>query len=375
MTGAGMTDALLSVEGLTKHFPVRRSVGETARRAERLRVTALDDVSLDVARGETVAVVGESGSGKSTLAKCIVRLVEPDAGSIIFDGGHMEHADRRTLRRFQRRVQMVYQDPYSSLNPQMTIGAALGEPPRVHKLVKRRAEAALVRDLLIRVGLQAGDAKRRPRELSGGQRQRVAIARALSVSPDVLIADEAVSALDVSMQGQILNLLEDLQEELGLGMIFISHQLAVVAQLARRVSVMYLGRVVESGTVEQIFQASRHPYTQGLLRAHPSIEDKQVAISAAVAGEPPSPLSLPKGCRFRTRCPLAETICAEVEPLPVEVAPGHVSRCHVLAPSGGQGPSTELAPSRASQVHDPAAAGSDVTIKTEDDHGVSGSIV
>jgi oligopeptide transport system ATP-binding protein len=327
-----MSVSLLAADGLSKAFPVRRSFAGAVARQERLRVVALDDVSVDVAPGETVAVVGESGSGKSTLAKCIVRLIEPDSGTITFNGSKVQGAKREGLRRFRRAVQMVYQDPYSSLNPRMTIGAAISEPARVHGLVPQHRLDEHVRELLFRVGLQAGDAKRRPRELSGGQRQRVAIARALSLSPKVLIADEATSALDVSMQGQILNLFDDLQRDLGLGMILISHQLAVVARLAQRVFVMYLGRVVESGTVEQIFDDSHHPYTQGLLRAHPSIEISRRTLKLAVSGEPPSPLALPSGCRFRTRCPLAQPICSQVEPPPVEVRPGHVSRCHVLAP-------------------------------------------
>lgn len=332
-----MSEALLSVEGLTKRFPVRRSLAATVRRAPRAQVLALDEVSIDVRRGETVGVVGESGSGKSTLAKCIVRLVEPDGGTITFDGDRVEGGERAALRRFRRRVQMIYQDPYSSLNPRMTVGAAIGEPARVHRLVDRAGQDAYVRNLLARVGLQAGDAERRPRELSGGQRQRVAIARALAVAPEVLIADEAVSALDVSMQGQILSLFEELQSDLGLGMVLISHQLAVVARLARRVSVMYLGRIVESGSVEQVFRDSRHPYTQALLLAHPSIQINRQDFKIAVRGEPPSPLALPTGCRFRTRCPMAVAVCSEIEPPPVEVAAGHISRCHVLAPSAADG--------------------------------------
>jgi len=225
------------------------------------------------------------------------------------------------------------------LNPRLTVGRAVAEPARMHKLVDRAGERALVSGLLERCGLRPQDAARYPRQLSGGQRQRVAIARALSTSPEILIADEAVSALDVSVQAQILNLLAELQSDLGVGIIFITHQLAVISHLATDVVVLYLGRVMESGPVAAVLGASRHPYTRGLLQAQPALRGPRTKQRPALAGELPSALAIPSGCRFHTRCPLAEPICREVEPAPVQVSPGHVSCCHVLAPTDGHAPS------------------------------------
>jgi len=298
-------------------------------------------VSLSLAANETLGIVGESGSGKSTLAKAIVRLVEPDAGSIRFRGQEVLSADREQLRRIRRLVQLVYQDPYSSLNPRLTIGEAIMEPALVHKLVDKGGREQRLAELLDQVGLARKLAGRRPRALSGGQRQRVAIARALATQPEVLIADEVTSALDVSIQAQILNLLTEMQRELGLTMIFISHNLPLVGHVADDVAVMYLGRIVEYGPTAQVFSRPAHPYTAALLAAQPARERRE-RKKEAVKGEIPSALSIPTGCRFRTRCPLAQPICEAIDPPRVDVSASHGSWCHVMPvarpePASGDG--------------------------------------
>ncbi|MGA2529981.1 MAG: ABC transporter ATP-binding protein [Acidimicrobiales bacterium] len=329
---------LLVAENISKSFPVRRSLTQVLERAPRQRLTAVDDVSLKLYRGQVLGIVGESGSGKSTIAYCLVRLLQLDSGKVLIgpEDMHLVHGD--ALRELRRHIQLIFQDPYSSLNPRLTVGRAVGEPARVHNLVDRAGETDLVAQLLERCGLRPQDAARYPRQLSGGQRQRVAIARALSTNPEILIADEAVSALDVSVQAQILNLLAELQSDLGVGIIFITHQLAVISHLATDVVVLYLGRVMESGPVAAVLGESRHPYTRGLLQAQPALRGPRTKRRPALTGELPSALAVPSGCRFHTRCPLAEPICSEVDPAPVEVSPGHVSRCHVLAPGDGHVP-------------------------------------
>jgi oligopeptide/dipeptide ABC transporter ATP-binding protein len=327
-----MTDAppLLEAERLTLSFPARRELADIIGRRPRQRLVALDDVSIALGPNETLGVVGESGSGKSTLAKAIVRLFPPDSGSVRFRGQDLLRLKGEQLDDARRRVQLIYQDPYSSLNPRLAVGHAISEPARVHGFVDRAGAPALAAQIMEQVGLASGLAERRPRAFSGGQRQRIAIARALAARPDVLIADEAVSALDVSIQAQILNLFTELQDELGLAMIFISHQLSVVAHIADRVAVMYLGRVVEEGTKSEVFSTPAHPYTVGLLEAQPSRHRRGPRQRPALKGEIPSPLDIPKGCRFRTRCPLAQAICAEIDPPPVRLSDTHSSRCHVL---------------------------------------------
>jgi len=323
---------LVVAEHLHKSFLLRRSLTETLHGAPRRRLVALDDVSFELYPGQVLGIVGESGSGKSTIAHCLVRLLGVDSGRVMIGGEDIHALHGEELRKTRRCIQLVFQDPYSSLNPRLTVGSAVGEPARVHGLVDRAGEAALVAQLLERCGLRPEDASRYPRQLSGGQRQRVAIARALSTNPSVLIADEAVSALDVSVQAQILNLFSELQAELGLGIVFITHQLAVISHLATDIAVLYLGRVVESGPAQSVLSQSCHPYTRGLLEAQPNLHGARRRRRPALSGELPSAASLPSGCRFHTRCPIAEPICSEVDPPPVEVAPGHVSRCHVLAP-------------------------------------------
>lgn len=323
-----MTQPILEIEDVAKSFPARRRMLEVARRSPARRLVAVDGVSLELRPKGTLGIVGESGSGKSTLAKCIVRLEEPDRGAIRFRGTDLVQVGRAELKEARRRVQLIYQDPYSSLNPRMKVGQAIIEPALVHGLIDRSQAPVRLAELLEQVGLGPEVENRRPRALSGGQRQRVAIARALATEPDVLIADEAVSALDVSVQAQILNLLADLRESLGLSMVFISHQLSVVAHIADSVAVMYLGRVVEYGPIAEVFARPAHPYTVGLLAAQPGREPGRHRV--VVKGEIPSSLNIPSGCRFRTRCPMAEEVCAEVDPPGIRVADSHTSWCHVL---------------------------------------------
>jgi oligopeptide/dipeptide ABC transporter ATP-binding protein len=325
-------DALLSVDSLTKRFADRATMTGKLRRRDAAKLTALDDVSLAVAPGETLGVVGESGSGKSTLARCIMRLYEPDSGSITFDGNDVLAAEGADLRALRRSIQMVYQDPFSSLNPRLRIGSAIAEPAIVHGLIESGEGARFAGDLLERVGLRRETAQRFPHEFSGGQRQRIAIARSLAVSPRLLIADEAVSALDVSIQAQLLALLEEIRRDLGLTMVFISHQLSVISRLADRVAIMYLGRVVEVGATADVFADPRHPYTQMLLEAHPRLDGTRVP-KPRLTTDTPSPYDIPPGCRFHPRCPLAEERCARIDPPDIEIPSTrgrHVSACHVL---------------------------------------------
>jgi oligopeptide/dipeptide ABC transporter ATP-binding protein len=322
-------NALLKVEGLYKYYAGKTRLIDRLRGRPTPRLVALDGVSLSLRQNEVLGLVGESGSGKTTMARCIVRLETPERGNIFFDGEDVLAAGPAELRLIRRDVQMIYQDPYSSLNPRMSVRTSISEPALVHGLVDKAGADALVRELLERVGLPYSVADLRPRALSGGQRQRVAIARALALRPKVIVADEAVSALDVSIQAQILNLFGELIRDLGLGMIFIAHQLSVIAHLADRVAVMYLGRIVETGPTAEVFANPRHPYTQALLEAHPHVYQEKRERPALI-GEIPSPYAIPKGCRFNTRCPLAENVCFESDPPPAELGLDHFSWCHIL---------------------------------------------
>ena len=314
---------LLDVNEVVKVFETRDE------RGQRGRVVAVDGVSFAVQRREILGLVGESGSGKTTLVRCLVRLVKADSGTARIDDVSIFDARPAELRGIRRRMQLIYQDPYSSLNPMLSVGEAIAEPARVHHLVRgKEQERALVSDLLTSVGLNPADAKRRPRELSGGQRQRVAIARGLALEPELLIADEAVSALDVSVQAQILNLFADLAETRQLTMILVSHQLAVIAQLAHRVAIMYLGRIVEIGSTVDVFKRPRHPYTRMLLAAHPDVAHPHRSRVPVAQGELAGMEQPGVGCRFRDRCPMAQALCAEVDPPPVATEPGHLAWCH-----------------------------------------------
>jgi oligopeptide transport system ATP-binding protein len=306
-----MSSDILEASGVTVSFPVGSPLAARLRHQQHL-LHAVDGVDLTVRKGEALALVGESGSGKSTLARTIVGIQRPSRGKITLDGKALPA--RRRSRADQRRVQMVFQDPYSSLNPRLTVGGILRELLKVHHVVPRAQVEARARELLRMVGLPDDAAHALPRQFSGGQRQRVAIARAIALQPEVLVADEPVSALDVSVQATILNLLEELQSELGLTLLFISHNLAVVRHLCDRVAVMYLGRIIEVAPTEALFENPRHPYTTGLLAAIPRMTPGDETGAPAVKGDPPSPLRLPAGCRFRTRCPMAQDICAEQDP-------------------------------------------------------------
>jgi oligopeptide/dipeptide ABC transporter ATP-binding protein len=329
---AGLTEPspLLEIDGLRKSFRLRGSFAERFRLQRAGEAVAVDGVSLSIARSETLGIVGESGSGKTTLGRCLIRLVAPDAGTVKFAGTEITSADRGELQKIRRRIQMVFQDPYSSLNPRLKAGQTIVEPALVHGLVERRGAKAHVAEMLALVGLPERTAESYPRQLSGGQRQRVAIARAISVRPEVLIADEAVSALDVSVQAQILNLLGELVETLDLTMIFIAHQLAVVRHVSDRVAIMYVGKIVELAPVESIFTRAQHPYTHALLEAAPRPNPEQRRTRPALSGDVPSLLQLPTGCRFRTRCSYAQAICEAEEPELRMRSNGHLVACHVL---------------------------------------------
>ncbi|MDQ3890080.1 MAG: ABC transporter ATP-binding protein [Actinomycetota bacterium] len=328
MTSNG--DPLLAVEDVHKAFAVRRPLLDRLMLKPAARAIAVDGVSLEVRRRETLGLVGESGSGKTTLARCILRLIEADRGSIRFDGRELCGAGRSELQEVRRRMQIVFQDPYSSLNPRLRVGRAIAEPALVHGTVARERAREHVERMLGLVGLPATAADRYPRQLSGGQRQRVAIARALSLEPEVLVADEPVSALDVSIQAQILNLLDDLLESLDLTMIFIAHQLSVVRHICDRVAIMYLGRIVETGPTKQVFDDPQHPYTKALLEAAPRPDPADRHRKPAARGDVPSPLRIPSGCRFRTRCAFAEERCALDDPSLIAVGRRQEAACHVL---------------------------------------------
>jgi oligopeptide transport system ATP-binding protein len=325
----------LEVVELEKHFPVGSRVFGSAG-----TVHAVDGVSFSIAEGEMLGLVGESGSGKSTVANCVVRLVEPTAGTIRLRGVDITHVSRRRMRPLRRDVQMVFQDPYSSLNPRQTTGQIVGAPIRLQRIARGRELDARVADLFDRVGLRPELRFRYPHELSGGQRQRVGLARALSVSPRLLIADEPVSALDVSVQASILNLLRDLQDEFRFSCLFITHDLATVEFLCDRVAVMYLGKIVETAPVRELFAEPKHPYTQALLSAalapDPAVQQQRTRI--ILEGELPNPMAPPSGCVFRTRCPLehqSRPRSHEEEPRLRDVGNGHLVACHLVEPGGG----------------------------------------
>jgi len=322
-----MTAPLLQVKNLVKQFPIKGGILQRVVD----RVHAVDGVSFDLAAGETLGVVGESGCGKSTTGRCILRLIEPSLGQVVFDGQNVTTAGKDELRALARDMQIIFQDPYASLNPRMTVGAIIGEALTIHKLAPTKAayEARIV-DLLETVGLAADHMRRYPHEFSGGQRQRIGIARALAVSPKLVVCDEAVSALDVSIQAQVINLLEDLQEQFKLTYIFIAHDLSVVEHISDRVAVMYLGRIVEIAPANDLYSNPRHPYTEALLSAVP-IPDPQVKRQRIrLQGDVPSPIRPPPGCHFHTRCPIAQKgLCDVQRPELKTVGAGHQVSCHL----------------------------------------------
>ena len=328
---AASADALMKVTGLTKHFPVNRGVVFRHRVG---LVRSVDDVTFDVAQGETLGIVGESGCGKTTTARMLVRLIEPTAGQILFDGRDITHLRTRTMRPLRRDVQMIFQDPYSSLNPRHTVGAIVGAPFRLQRVKTEKGTKRSVQDLLELVGLNPEHYNRYPHEFSGGQRQRIGIARTLALRPRLIVADEPVSALDVSIQAQVINLLADLQSELGLTYVIIAHDLSVIRHVANRVAVMYLGNLVELASRNDLYERPMHPYTVALLSAVPMPEPSKRGAEGErrerirLVGDVPSPLNPPPACRFHTRCWKAQEVC-RTEPPPLrELAPGHQVACH-----------------------------------------------
>jgi oligopeptide/dipeptide ABC transporter ATP-binding protein len=325
---------LLEVSDLVKHFPVQANpLAALWPSATRRVVHAVDGVSFAIEAGETLGLVGESGCGKTTTGRLVLRAIEPTRGRIIFEGQDITALPPRQLLPFRRKVQIVFQDPYSSLNPRMTVSQMVAEPIRVHRIAVGAEVEARVRALLDMVGLSADYAHRYPHELSGGQRQRVGIARALAVGPRLVVADEAVSALDVSVRAQILNLLVELRERLGLAYLFVSHDLGVIRFVSHRVAVMYLGKLAEVAPTGELFKQPLHPYTQALLAAIPAVGDGETSIfddpTRLLEGELPNPIDLPRGCRFASRCPHRMARCDEAEPALREAAPGHAVACYL----------------------------------------------
>lgn len=320
-------EVALEARRLQKSF--RTDSSKLLRRSTDL-VHAVDDVSFQLARGATIGIVGESGCGKSTLARLLARLIEPTSGSVWLEGKNLTNTSSKDLRSLRRRIQMIFQDPYACLNPRHSIGQSVGTPIRIQKMMSRTDEKRRVNDLLALVGLSPEHYNRFPHEFSGGQRQRAGIARALALEPSVIIADEPVSALDVSIQAQILNLLEELQVSLGLSYVFIAHDLSVVRHIADSIAVMYLGKFVETGSPTKVYESSAHPYTKALLSAVPVANPRSASTRKRIllTGELPSPIDLPSGCRFHTRCPRAQSICAEQEPVLVNRSADHAVACH-----------------------------------------------
>ncbi|MBY3490107.1 ABC transporter ATP-binding protein [Rhizobium laguerreae] len=323
-----MSEPFLKVEHLTKHYPL--SAGFLKKPS--LFVRAVEDVSFSVAAGETLCIVGESGCGKSTVARLLMRLVNPTGGRVLIDGTDIASLEKHELRAWRRRMQMVFQDPYSSLNPRLTAGQIITEPLENFEPLSGKQRNALAANLLEKVGLSSEMMHRLPSELSGGQRQRLGIARALSLEPSLIILDEAVSALDVSVQAQILNLLMDLQQEMGIAFVFISHDLGVVEHIGHRIAVMYLGRIVELATCEALFANPSHPYTEALIAAAPVPDPTRIRSATLVEGEVPSPINPPSGCAFHPRCPLAVERCRILVPPLVSMPDGRALACHVRAP-------------------------------------------
>ncbi len=323
VTGANVP--VLKVDGLKKHFPVkkgllRRTVGH---------VYAVDGVSFEIAQGETLGLVGESGCGKSTVGRTVLRLIEPTEGRIEVAGEDISGLDAPDLRKYRRQMQIIFQDPFSSLNPRMTAGDIVGEPLMVHGLAEGAERRELVAELFERVGLRAAQMKALPHQFSGGQRQRIGIARALALSPQLIVGDEPVSALDVSIQAQVINLLMDLQSERGLSYLFIAHDLAVVEHISDRIAVMYLGRIVEYADKRTLFTDPQHPYTEALLSAVPIPNPEVRREKRVLQGDVPSPIKPPSGCHFHTRCPYAEERCRVETPELKQRAPGHWVSCHL----------------------------------------------
>ncbi len=321
---------VLEVRKLVKRFPVRRGLF----RRTVAQVHAVDDVSFDIGQGETLSLVGESGSGKTTTGRCVLRLVEPTSGEIRFEGQDLLSLDQSSLRKLRRKTQVIFQDPYSSLNPRMRVRSIVAEPLVIHRVGTRQERAERTAELLTMVGLDPQVGSRYPHEFSGGQRQRIGIARALALNPRFIVADEPVSSLDVSIQAQILNLLVDLQEKLNLSYLFIAHDLRIVEHISDRVAVMYLGKLVELAPTAELYRIPQHPYTKALLASVPEPDPQKAKTVPLVQGDPPTPLNPPSGCRFHPRCPVAVERCRGEEPPLVDTGGGHLTACHLVPPAG-----------------------------------------
>ncbi|WP_234122274.1 ABC transporter ATP-binding protein [Clostridium hydrogenum] len=325
---SGAEQKLIEVNNLKKYFPVKGAFGINKNK----HVKAVDDVSFYIKKGETFGLVGESGCGKSTLGRTITRLYDATAGEVIFDGKNIVNLNKKELKPYHKKMQVIFQDPYSSLNPYMNVSEIIDEPMALYSNLSKNERMEKIEELLKRVGMKKTDMEKFPHEFSGGQRQRIGIARALSIDPEFVLCDEPISALDVSIQAQVVNMLEDFQKDMGLTYLFVAHDLSMVKHISNRIGVMYLGKIIEISKSTELYKNPLHPYTKALLSAIPIPDPKKanLAENNLIKGELPSPIDIPTGCRFRTRCPYATALCSEKEPVMKEVDTGHMVACHLF---------------------------------------------